>query len=408
MQQEYVNLPYDQNECHLMFTFEAGSCDEKTTVPAKNICFCFDISGSMQGESIKLTKQAFFKALERIRPCDQICVVTYADRVSVAQEWTSVNDTTIASVKKRVEQIHCGGGTNLSGGLFKVLEKCMMKTNTTALFFTDGKANQGITDTSSLLKMASKLVPDDCCVHTLGVGVSHVPELLSGIAGNCKGSYSFIENGDQINDAFQCVLGTAYDLAFQNLHIELQSSDVHFFYDDTPCVELSLGDVYASDKKEWVFKAKMMKQSEEYRIGYSITGINILEENQYGEVGDLLVTRGHDATKNEAIVKRLQMLRAIKYIESAQKSLKLNDKASAKAAMQSARERTDRDSDIYKTLEVLEESVDLPMPSLPFRLASLARHSTDQRRINPTLGLFGVEEQPATLKNSPINYTDKK
>lgn len=378
---QYNELPIDEDESYLLLTFQAPEKDDATTVPPQNFCFCLDTSGSMEGTSIQLTKKAFKNALKRLRSCDKIAIVTYSDRVHVLQEWIELDDSLKAQLSRKLEIIHCLGGTNLSGGLFKCIELSTQVEQCTCVFFTDGRANQGITDVDSLINMSQKLLPTTSSLHTIGVGKTHEPRLLSDLALKCNGTYTYVENDDLIPDALQKCIATAYTLAFQNLTLELQSHEINFSTTDKePFVEVALGDVYCTEKKEYLFHAKILKKADEYRIGYSLTGVNVLQGTHYGHVGDIYIMRGADNQPNPTVQKNIDRVAAI---QSIYRSLRTGERRHINRAKSLIAE----DSELYKSIQ----NVNLNDDDTTFRFYSLAREYSN--RISPIKGVFGDKKK---------------
>jgi hypothetical protein len=87
--------------------------------------------------------------------------------------------------------------------------------------FTDGQANEGITDETKLVSMVRKMADQKHRVrlYTFGFGADHSEELLSKLAEAGSGSYYFIEKEDNIATAFADALGGLLSVVAQNVKL---------------------------------------------------------------------------------------------------------------------------------------------------------------------------------------------
>lgn len=87
--------------------------------------------------------------------------------------------------------------------------------------FTDGQANEGITDETKLVSMVQKMADQKHRVrlYTFGFGADHSEELLSKLAEAGSGSYYFIEKEDNIATAFADALGGLLSVVAQNVKL---------------------------------------------------------------------------------------------------------------------------------------------------------------------------------------------
>ncbi len=85
--------------------------------------------------------------------------------------------------------------------------------------FTDGQANEGITDETKLVSMVQNLADQKHRVrlYTFGFGADHSEERLSKLAEAGSGSYYFIEKEDNIATAFADALGGLLSVVAQNV-----------------------------------------------------------------------------------------------------------------------------------------------------------------------------------------------
>ena len=85
--------------------------------------------------------------------------------------------------------------------------------------FTDGHANEGVTDKAQLVSMVQKMVDSEhpVQVHTFGFGAEHCEDLLSSLAEAGSGNYYYIEKEENIPTAFADALGGLMSVSMQNI-----------------------------------------------------------------------------------------------------------------------------------------------------------------------------------------------
>lgn len=133
--------------------------------------------------------------------------------------------------------------------------------------FTDGLANVAFRGTKNLCKSArsklEQLGDSRCAISTFGFGEEHSPELLEQLARLGGGTYSFIEDEDQLAQAFGEALGGLLSTTHQNARltltlapgVELARACTDFpvqVCDDAggQTVDIELGDLYAEERRD--------------------------------------------------------------------------------------------------------------------------------------------------------------
>lgn len=135
---------------------------------------------------------------------------------------------------------------------------------TAVLLFTDGQANEGITDRTQLLnELKGRLaeVPH-VVVHTFGFGADHDANLLQGIAEQSQGSYYFIKDQTVLKACFADCLGGLVSVVCTQIKIQMslvdpgvcQVADVMTKYPSTKSSEsswsISIKDMYSGESRD--------------------------------------------------------------------------------------------------------------------------------------------------------------
>lgn len=215
-----------ENELHALLTFNppAVEADER---PSLDVGVVLDHSGSMGGQKIDYAKQSLLKLVEHLKPDDTLSVVIFDSTVDVVFETTKMDEEGRRMANERIRQIQANSATNLSGGLFKGLDflKAIKKEDgrvRKCLLFTDGLANNGITEPEKLREAALEY-RSGIGISTFGYGSDHDAKLLEALAQD--GSFYYIDSPDKILQAFGAELGGLISTYAQNVEIRLHPAD---------------------------------------------------------------------------------------------------------------------------------------------------------------------------------------
>jgi Ca-activated chloride channel family protein len=106
-----------------------------------------------------------------------------------------------------IHGISAGGGTNLGAGLQEGIDVLLASRKNgnlgKVILVSDGLANQGITNPTSLGHMASVAVQREFAVSTVGVGNDFNEHLMTTIANRGTGTYYYLENPNAFAAVFQ-------------------------------------------------------------------------------------------------------------------------------------------------------------------------------------------------------------
>jgi len=236
-----------------------------------NLGFVIDRSGSMGGEKLAYTKQAVNYAINHLATPDYASLTVYDNEVDVLVE--SQPATNKDQFRNIVNQIFCGGCTNLSGGLVKGYREVMKhyepeKVNR-VLLMTDGLANEGITDKSKLCRKVQEMKNTGVSVTTLGVGEDFDEDLLTAMAEASGGNYFFIDSTEKIPKVFAQEMQALLSVVAQNVKLGFCStanSRVTKVWGYQPIgdseISINLPDLYSSDRKVIVMELQVSEAKE--------------------------------------------------------------------------------------------------------------------------------------------------
>eukprot|EP01126_Amoeba_proteus_P037236 TRINITY_DN3832_c0_g2_i6.p1 TRINITY_DN3832_c0_g2~~TRINITY_DN3832_c0_g2_i6.p1 ORF type:complete len:692 (-),score=164.16 TRINITY_DN3832_c0_g2_i6:169-2244(-) len=272
-----------------------------------------DRSGSMDGERLRLVKEAMFFVVHNLTHHDRLGIVSYEGSVTVEMPFVAMDERGKEMARSAIRGIVSTGSTNLCGGLIggiKLIKSLPTRNPVgSVLLFTDGQANIGFRDAESIITQMYSDNPTDgarntgssrfgygtryqaaepepepkleperptssgklpCTVNTFGFGQDHEASLLQKISEAGNGMYYFIQNKDLIAEAFVDCLGGLLSVAAQNLEItievegEVQIKKVHTSYkmetiEPGKHLKLKLPDIQSEERKDILFNLLIPK-----------------------------------------------------------------------------------------------------------------------------------------------------
>jgi len=190
-----------------------------------------DKSGSMQGEKLRLVKEACLFIVEELKEGDHFCLVTYDDNITVDFPLANMNKKNKQEAINCIKEVRDGGSTNLSDGLFTGIECANGSQSGNSVssiwLFTDGQANKGIVNTDGIVKEMLKLLGSNTMktVFTFGFGSDHKADMLTEIADKGNGMYYYIEGSSDIGPSFADCLGGVLSVYAQEISLVIEPAN---------------------------------------------------------------------------------------------------------------------------------------------------------------------------------------
>ncbi len=190
-----------------------------------DLVIVLDRSGSMEGQKLRDARQAVIGLLDQLGPGDRLALVTYSNGVQTLSALVPMNEVNRHRLTAAVEHLHAGGGTNLGGGLKRGMEVLMHtpgnQRQRKVILISDGLANQGVTDPDALARMASAAVENRFSISTVGVGLEFNEMLMTAIADQGAGQYTFLEDPRVFAQLFESEFQATRHVAASDLNIQI-------------------------------------------------------------------------------------------------------------------------------------------------------------------------------------------
>jgi Ca-activated chloride channel family protein len=167
-------------------------------LPASNLVFLVDVSGSMRPENkLPLLKRALRGLVERLRPEDRVAIVVYAGSSGLALPSTSGEDQ--ARILAAIDGLESVGSTNGAEGIelaYQTARKHFLaEGNNRVILCTDGDFNVGVTSRAELTRLIERERKSGVFLSVLGFGTGNVKDsTMEKLADQGNGNYAYIDS----------------------------------------------------------------------------------------------------------------------------------------------------------------------------------------------------------------------
>lgn len=194
---ELSECPWNPDH-YLMHVGLKGKSIDKTELPASNLVFLLDVSGSMNTpDKLPLVKRAFRLLVNELRPNDRVAIVVYAGAAGEVLDSTPGNKK--IKILDAINNLNAGGSTAGGEGLrlaYSIAEKNFIDGgNNRIILATDGDFNVGVSSTSEMERLVEKQREKGIFMTVLGFGTGNIKDnKMETIANKGNGNYAYIDN----------------------------------------------------------------------------------------------------------------------------------------------------------------------------------------------------------------------
>ena len=187
------DYPKPTGDDPVKITVEAGTCTWNTAhrlvriglkakeipteqLPASNLVFLIDISGSMWGANrLDLVKSSLKLLVNNLRNKDKVAIVTYAGSAGVKLEATSGGDK--QKIREAIDELTAGGSTAGGAGIhlaYQIAKKNFISDgNNRIILCSDGDFNVGVSSAEGLEQLIEKERKSGVHLTVLGYGMGN-------------------------------------------------------------------------------------------------------------------------------------------------------------------------------------------------------------------------------------------
>ena len=171
---------------------------ETDAVPARNLVFLLDVSGSMMPpDKLPLIKTAMRMLTDTLTERDRIAIVVYAGASGLVLPSTSGAHK--HKIHEAIAALEAGGSTNGAAGItlaYQVAQEQFVKGGINRVILaTDGDFNVGVTSQGDLTRLIEEKRASGIFLSVLGVGTGNVKDsTMEKLADRGNGNYAYLDS----------------------------------------------------------------------------------------------------------------------------------------------------------------------------------------------------------------------
>jgi len=194
---EVGRCPWNENH-YLVHIGLQGKIIPTENLPASNLVFLIDVSGSMNAPNkLPLLKSAFKLLVEKLRPQDKVSMVVYAGAAGLVLSPTPGDQK--SHIIASLENLQAGGSTAGGQGIilaYKTAREQFIKGgNNRVILATDGDFNVGISSNAGMEELIEEERKSGVFLTVLGFGMGNYKDSkMEILADKGNGNYAYIDN----------------------------------------------------------------------------------------------------------------------------------------------------------------------------------------------------------------------
>jgi Ca-activated chloride channel family protein len=197
---EISNAPWNTNHKLVKTGLQAKKVST-TNLPASNLVFLIDVSGSMnQANKLPLLVSSFKMLTDQLRKEDKVAIVVYAGSAGMVLPSTSGDKKT--QIKDALNKLSAGGSTAGGEGIklaYKIAAENFKKGgNNRIILATDGDFNIGASSDKAMEQLIEEKRKSGIFLTVLGYGMGNLKDSkMEKLADKGNGNYAYIDNSSE-------------------------------------------------------------------------------------------------------------------------------------------------------------------------------------------------------------------
>lgn len=194
---EVARCPWNPKHRVALIGLQARALDEEH-LPARNLVFLLDVSGSMMPpDKLPLIQTAMRMLVDTLNERDRIAIVVYAGASGLVLPSTSGAEK--EKIHEAIARLEAGGSTNGAAGItlaYQVAQQQFVKGGINRVILaTDGDFNVGITNQGDLTRLIEEKRASGIFLSVLGVGTGNVKDsTMEKLADRGNGNYAYLDS----------------------------------------------------------------------------------------------------------------------------------------------------------------------------------------------------------------------
>lgn len=242
------NYPCPTGDDPVKITAEVGSCpwNEQNrlvriglkakeipteNLPASNLVFLIDVSGSMYGpDRLDLVKSSLKLLVNNLREKDKVAIVVYSG--SVGEKLPSTSGSDKQKIKEAIDELKAGGSTAGGEGLkqaYKIARKNFITGgNNRIILCTDGDFNVGVSSDEELEKLIEQERKSGVFLTVLGYGMGNYKDKkMQTLAEKGNGNHAYIDNLQEANRVLVNEFGATLHTVAKDVKLQVEFNPAH-------------------------------------------------------------------------------------------------------------------------------------------------------------------------------------
>jgi Ca-activated chloride channel homolog len=214
---ETATCPWNKNTQVVAIGLQGKDVD-RANLPASNLVFLIDVSGSMEEENkLPLVKKSLKLLVDQMGPKDRVAVVTYAGAAGLALPSTACSEK--ETIKVAIDNLDAGGSTAGGEGIllaYKVAGENLKKDgNNRIILVTDGDFNVGQSTDGDMETLIEQKRKEGIALTVCGFGMGNYKDSkMEILADKGNGNYYYIDNFKESKKVFVTdLVGTLFTIA---------------------------------------------------------------------------------------------------------------------------------------------------------------------------------------------------
>ena len=237
------DFPKPTGDDPVKITVEAGTCTWNTThrlvriglkakeipteqLPASNLVFLVDVSGSMWGANrLDLVKSSLKLLVNNLRNKDKVAIVTYAGSAGVKLEATSGGDK--QKIREAIDELTASGSTAGGAGIhlaYQIAKKNFISDgNNRIILCSDGDFNVGVSSAEGLEQLIEKERKSGVHLTVLGYGMGNYKDKkIQVLAEKGNGNHAYIDNLQEANRVLVGEFGATLHTVAKDVKLQVE------------------------------------------------------------------------------------------------------------------------------------------------------------------------------------------
>ncbi|HSM60265.1 MAG TPA: von Willebrand factor type A domain-containing protein [Longimicrobiales bacterium] len=168
------------------------------SMPANNLVFLLDVSGSMRSpDKLPLLKTAFGLLVDRLRPRDRVAIVVYAGAAGLVLPPTAGDRKDL--IRDAIERLEAGGSTAGGAGIRLAYDVAarnhLSEGNNRVILATDGDFNIGASSDAEMVRLIEEKREQGTFLTVLGFGTGNLKDSkMEKLADHGNGNFHYIDS----------------------------------------------------------------------------------------------------------------------------------------------------------------------------------------------------------------------